>query len=86
MLRIVQANGVYDPSIKTAAALLDAYHTLTEWSAAVRAAGAAVTVVQRFHTAGRLQRDGVEYLFVKDSQQPWLSTKAAPAEFVAAIA
>ena len=85
-MRIVQANGVYDPSFKTAAALLDAYHTLTEWSEAVRAAGAVVTVVQRFHTAGRVEKDGVEYIFVKDSQQPWLSTKAAPAEFVAAIA
>lgn len=86
MLRIVQANAVYDPALKTTAALLDAYHTLTEWSAAMRAAGASVAVVQRFHTPGRLERDGVEYHFVKDSQQPWLSTKAAPAEFVTAIA
>ena len=86
MLRIVQANAVYDPAAKTAAALLDAYHTLTEWSAAMKAAGAAVSVVQRFHTPGRIDRDGVEYHFVKDSQQPWLSTKAAPAEFVTAIA
>jgi glycosyltransferase involved in cell wall biosynthesis len=86
LLRIVQANAVYDPAARTAAALLDTYHTLTEWSAAMSAAGAAVSVVQRFHTPGRLERAGVEYHFVKDSQQPWLSTKAAPAEFVAAIA
>ncbi|HEX4913096.1 MAG TPA: glycosyltransferase family 4 protein [Vicinamibacterales bacterium] len=86
MLRIVQANAVYDPASRTAHALLDTYHTLTEWSAAVRAAGAAVTVVQRFHATGEIERDGIAYRLIKDSQQPWLSTKAAPAEFVAAIA
>ena len=86
MLRIVQANAVYDPAARNADALLDAYHTLTEWSTAVSAAGAAVSVVQRFHTANRVERDGVTYHLVRDSQQPWLSTKAAPAEFVNAIA
>ena len=81
-LRIVQANAVYDPAIKTASALLDLYHTLTEWSVAVAAAGATVSVVQRFHTAARVERDGVPYEFVNDTQAPWLSTKDAPEPFV----
>ena len=85
-LKIVQANAVYDPPLRDANALLESYHTLTEWSAAMAAAGARVSVVQRFHTAGRVERDGVSYEFVKDSQVPWLSTTAAPAEFVNAIA
>ena len=85
-LRIVQANAVYDPAAKSPHGLLDMYHTLTEWSAAVSAAGAHVAVVQRFHTPTQVERDGVTYEFTKDSQPPWLSTKAAPAEFVAAIA
>jgi len=85
-LRIVHANAVYDPSLPTAAALLDRYHTLTEWSAAMAGAGAAVSVVQRFHTPGRLERDGVAYEFVVDSQAPWLLAKAAPAAFVDAVA
>ena len=85
-LRIVHANAVYDPAAKTQHGLLDIYHTLTEWSAAVSAMGAHVTVVQRFHTPAQVERDGVTYEFTKDSQPPWLSTKAAPAEFVAAIA
>ena len=84
-LRIVQANAVYDPSAKTPHALLDTYRTLTEWSAAMLAAGAQVLVVQRFHTATTVERDGVTYEFTMDSQPPWLSTKAAPAEFVAAV-
>ena len=85
-MKIVQANAVYDPSLKNAGALLGEYHTLTEWSAAMAAAGAQVSVVQRFHTAGRVEQDGVTYDFVKDSQVPWLSTTAAPAEFVDTIA
>jgi glycosyltransferase involved in cell wall biosynthesis len=85
-LKVVQANAVYDPALRDANTLLEEYHTLTEWSAAMAAAGAHVSVVQRFHTAGRVERDGVTYDFVKDSQVPWLSTKAAPEEFVNAIA
>jgi glycosyltransferase involved in cell wall biosynthesis len=86
VLKIVQANAVYDPAARDPNALLDLYHTLTEWSAAMADAGAEVSVVQRFHTAGRVERDGVTYEFVTDAHVPWLSTKAAPPEFVAAIA
>jgi glycosyltransferase involved in cell wall biosynthesis len=85
-LRIVQANAVYDPAITNANALLDLYHTLTEWSVAVAGTGAGVSVVQRFHTAGRVERDGVPYEFVKDPEAPWLPTRAAPEPLVAAIA
>lgn len=86
MLKIVQANAVYDPPLRDAGALLDTYHTLTEWSAAMAAAGARVSVVQRFHTAGRVDRDGVAYELVRDKHVPWLSATDAPAEFVAAVA
>jgi len=85
-LRIVQANAVYDNGIRTADGLLDASHTLTEWSAAMAQAGATVSVVQRFHTSGTIERDGVGYEFVKDTEPPWLSTRAAPKSFIEAIA
>jgi glycosyltransferase involved in cell wall biosynthesis len=85
-VRIVQANAVYDPSAKTPDALLDLYRTLTEWSTAVVGAGAEVSVVQRFHTAASIDRDGVRYEFVADKEPPWLSTKGAPPSFVDAIA
>jgi len=84
-VRIVQANAVYDPAAKTPADLLDLYRTLTEWSTAVAAAGAEVSVVQRFHTAATVERDGVRYEFVKDKDTPWLSTKGAPPAFVDAV-
>ena len=86
LLRIVQANAVYDPAAKTAGELLDRIAPLTEWSAAVAAAGATVSVVQRFRTSGREERDGVTYEFVADNQPPWLSTKGAPEAFIKAIA
>lgn len=85
-MRIVQANAVYDPAARNPAALLDLYRTLTEWSTAVVAAGADVSVVQRFHTAALIERDGVRYEFVADKEPPWLSTKGAPKPFVDAVA
>jgi glycosyltransferase involved in cell wall biosynthesis len=85
-VRIVQANAVYDPAAKTPDALLDLYRTLTEWSAAVARAGAQVAVVQRFHTDATVERGGIRYEFIKDKEPPWLSTRGAPAAFVAAIA
>jgi glycosyltransferase involved in cell wall biosynthesis len=85
-VRIVQANAVYDPQARTPDDLLDRFRTLTESSVAMAGAGAAVAVVQRFHTATRVERDGISYQFVKDPQPPWLSTSGAPREFVVAIA
>ena len=84
-MRIVQANAVYDPSANTPNDLLDRYFTLTEWSTAVAAAGAEVSVVQRFHTAATIERDGIRYEFVPDKLPPWLSTRGAPPPFIAAI-
>jgi glycosyltransferase involved in cell wall biosynthesis len=85
-VRIVQANAVYDPAARTAEALLDLYRTLTEWSTAVRLAGADVSVVQRFNRDAVIERDGVTYRFVADTQPPWLSTKDAPKAFIDAVA
>ena len=56
-MRIVQANAVYDPAVRTPAALLDLYRTLSEWSVAVAAAGLA-TVDAPDTTLGGTQ-DGV---------------------------
>ena len=84
-LRIAQVNAAYDPDARTADALLNRYTTLTEWSAAMRRAGAQVTVFQRFRTDARLERDGVTYEFVGDGHAPWLSTSGAPLAFVHAI-
>ena len=67
-------------------ALLDTYRTLTEWSTAVQAPAPTSSSRSGSIPPMQVERDGVTYEFTKDSQAPWLSTKAAPAEFVAAIA
>ena len=77
---------MYDPALRTPEALLDAYHTLTEWSAAIANTGATVAVVQRFGAEARVERDGVAYQFTADREPPWLSTTTAPASFVRAVA
>jgi len=84
-MRIVQANAVYDADAKTPNDLLDRYFTLTEWSTAVARAGADVSVVQRFHTAATVRRDGIRYEFVTDKDSPWLSTTGAPPPFIDAL-
>ena len=77
-MRIVQANAVYDPAFTTPDDLLDAYHSLTEWSVAMSGADADVSVVQRFRSNTTLVRDGITYQFVADREAPWLSATAAP--------
>jgi glycosyltransferase involved in cell wall biosynthesis len=63
-LSVVQVNFAWDKSLADPDQLLDRYATLTGWSDALAAAGAApVTVVQRFHRDAQIRRGGVEYLF-----------------------
>jgi glycosyltransferase involved in cell wall biosynthesis len=50
--------------------LLDEFHASSGWAEAVTAAGAQVTVVQRFHEDGELWRNGVRYLLVRDGAGP----------------
>jgi glycosyltransferase involved in cell wall biosynthesis len=61
---VVQVNYAFDKRLTDPDQLLDRYHTLTGWSEALRAAGAArVSVVQRFHRNARLSRNGIDYEF-----------------------
>lgn len=85
-LHIVQVNAAYDPDAATGDALLDRYSTLTEWSGALRRAGAQVTVIQRFRADAVIERDGVRYDLVGDRLPPWLSTSDAPPALVNATA
>jgi glycosyltransferase involved in cell wall biosynthesis len=67
-MRLVQVNYAYDNCCRSPEELLERYATLTEWGEALLEAGASgVTTVQRFARDHRLQRNGIEYLFVSDS-------------------
>ncbi len=63
-MNIVIVNFAYDEALGNPEELLSRYHSLTEWSEALREAGASsVTVVQRFCADASFSRDGVEYRF-----------------------
>jgi glycosyltransferase involved in cell wall biosynthesis len=63
-LSVVQVNFACDKSLADPDQLLDRYATLTGWSDALAAAGAArVAVVQRFHRDAHLRRGEVDYFF-----------------------
>ena len=62
----------YDPRAPTPEALLERYHSLTDWAEAVAAAGpVSVAVVQRFSRAATLRRRDIEYHFIADGQRPY---------------
>jgi glycosyltransferase involved in cell wall biosynthesis len=56
----------YSPGFSTIEALFERYHPLTGWTAGLRAAGASVTVFQRFDRDCSVERCGVTYHFVAD--------------------
>jgi glycosyltransferase involved in cell wall biosynthesis len=75
----------YDATESGPSSLLDRYHSLTGLARALAAAGAQVTVVQRFSRDDTLERDGVVYRFVADAHPALLPTSAESAETAAVI-
>lgn len=69
-MHIAIVNYPYDPGAPTPEALLERFHVIAAWAEAVAAAGARVTVVQRFHSDGERERGGVAYRFVRDGAGP----------------
>lgn len=65
-MHVVFVNYVYDHDLKSPDALLDRYGTLTGWAEGVAAAGARVSVVQRFGQDTEVVRCGIRYHFVVD--------------------
>jgi len=63
VIDVAHINYMFDRDLEDPEALLARYTTLTGWSAALRAAGARVAVVQRFHRRAIVERDGVTYRF-----------------------
>lgn len=62
-MRVLQVNYAFDPSLRSAADLLDRYATLTGWATALARAGAEVATVQAFHSSANVTRMGLPYIF-----------------------
>src|SRR6266700_2325666 len=62
----------YDPTMASLEDLLQIYSTMRGWVDAVHAAGAEITVFQRFHQDARVRRDGVSFVLLADRHDPRL--------------
>jgi glycosyltransferase involved in cell wall biosynthesis len=71
-MHLIMLNLAYDPALTTPEALLNNYFSLTGWAEGVRAAGAEVTVFQRFPRPAVLERTGITYHFITDRYGPAL--------------
>ncbi len=71
-MRVTVLNYAFAPDLVSPEDLLGRYPTLTGWAAALRAAGAQVTVVQRFHRDAAIEREGTRFQFVADGYGPQL--------------
>jgi glycosyltransferase involved in cell wall biosynthesis len=63
-MHIACVNYAYERFLTTPDGLLDRYKTLVDWASGVAAAGARVSVVQRFGTDAEVRHNGVLYRFV----------------------
>jgi glycosyltransferase involved in cell wall biosynthesis len=84
-VKIVQVNLAYDAGVTDPATLLDRYHTLTDLAAALSAAGAEVSVVQRFSRTATLARDQVDYHFVPDAGPAFPAPSSTAPDLVNAV-
>jgi glycosyltransferase involved in cell wall biosynthesis len=80
-LHVVYVNYWYEPEMASLEDLLGTYVTMARWAEALRAAGAEVSVFQRFHQNTQIKRGGVEFVLHKDGQAPRLPKWQVPRSF-----
>src|SRR5688572_13904419 len=69
-MRVAIVNPVWEPTARTPEETLHRFRSLTGWAGAIAAAGATVTVHQRFPSSSTVEHDGVSYAFVRDGSGP----------------
>ncbi|HUR22094.1 MAG TPA: glycosyltransferase family 4 protein [Vicinamibacterales bacterium] len=69
-MRVAIVNPVWEPAVRTPEETLQRFRSLTGWSSAVAAAGATVSVHQRFPSSSTAEVSGVFYAFVRDGGTP----------------
>lgn len=78
MLELIILNPAYNPALVSPEALLANYFSLTGWAEGAAAAGARVSVVQRFSQDAVVRRAGVTYYLVADRCGPTLTGRQHP--------
>lgn len=69
-MRVAIVNPVWEPTARTPEETLQRFRSLTGWSSAIAAAGATVSVHQRFPSSNTVEVAGVFYTFVCDGGSP----------------
>jgi glycosyltransferase involved in cell wall biosynthesis len=80
-MKVVHVSFSYDRRIKTEEELLEKHYTVTGWAEALQRKGAEVIVINRFFKDSSLQKNGVNYVFVKDNLGPGLKSWHFPLRF-----
>jgi glycosyltransferase involved in cell wall biosynthesis len=80
-MKVVHVSFSYDESIRTEDELLTKHYTVTGWAEALRRKGTEVIVINRFFRDSSLQKNGVNYVFVKDNLGPGLKSWQLPLKF-----
>lgn len=65
-MHVAVVNYIYDADLASPEELLSRYEALTGWAEGVAAAGARVSVVQRFSRDGEICSGSIRYVFVRD--------------------
>jgi glycosyltransferase involved in cell wall biosynthesis len=71
-MHVLLVNYAYSADLRSAQALLEGYQALVGWAEALLAAGARVTVLQRFHQDMSVAAGAISYQFVADRYGPRL--------------
>jgi glycosyltransferase involved in cell wall biosynthesis len=71
-MHVLLVNYAYSADLRSARALLERYQALSGWAEALLAAGARVTVLQRFHQDTSIKAGAISYQFATDRHGPRL--------------
>ena len=85
-MHVAIVNYPYPAQARSPAELLARFPALTGWAEALRAAGATVTVLQRYRADAAIERAGVRYLLVGEPGGPDLGGWRTPRRLHAAAA
>ena len=65
-MKVVHVSFSYDKKIKTEEDLLEQHYTVTGWAEALQRQGVEIIVINRFFKESSLQKNNVQYYFIKD--------------------
>lgn len=84
-MRVVNIFYYYDESVTAEEEVIPWYYTTTGWSEALRQQGVESIIVTRFHRNSVLEKNNIQYRFIKDGLKGAFSTWQLPLQFLRSI-